>query len=156
MSEPLPAPSSVRGRTERWNTLLVRLCQLLLAFVLSHVVITLANIPLYYQRVSTLNVPIVQFAGEIRASNALVLSQAAARDMSPATYAAYVIILKLLIALPFLVSGLLIAWKARCDWYRWFAAFVLVFYPTGSLWEFSLIGRLGADFVSSGSLLWPC
>lgn len=156
MSEPLPTTERVGGRAERWNDLLVRVCQVLLLFVLSHVVITLANIPRYYQRVSTLSVPTVQFGGEIRTSTDLVLSQVAARGMSPSTYAAYIIGLNLITALPFLVAGLLIAWKAQRNWYRWFTAFVLVFYPTGSLWEFSLVGGLASEIVNTGSLLWSC
>jgi hypothetical protein len=156
MSEPIAHHGARRGRAERWNYLLVRVCQVLLVFVLSHVVITLANIPRYYQRVSTLSVPTVQFGGEIRTSNDLVLSQVAARGMSPSTYAAYIIGLNLIIALPFLVTGLLIASKAQRNWYHWFTAFVLVFYPTGSLWEFSLVGGLAREIVGTGSLLWSC
>src|SRR4051812_37609885 len=120
---------------ERRNSILKVVCQVLLAFVASHVLIALASIPAYYQRVTSGQVPTIFVAGDVRLSNQVVAGWAAARGMTLDEYARYSIVLNAGIALGFVTVAALIVWKARREWFHWFTALVLIFYPLGGLEE---------------------
>ena len=52
-------------------------------------------------------------------------------------------------------AQLLILWKARREWFHWFTALVLLFYPSGGLWEFTQVSQIAYHYVALGGLLWP-
>jgi hypothetical protein len=141
---------------QNWaNRILKRICGLLILLVVSHLVLSLAGIPSFYQRVTTGTVPTLIIAGEPRVSNALVAKWAAQRDMTLQTYAFYTIALNLFITLGFSNIAALILWKARREWFHWFTALVLLFYPTSGLWEFTMVSRIAYGYVAASGVLWP-
>lgn len=137
------------------NRVLIALSAGLLVYVFSCVVLAVANMPLYYQRVISGTVPMIALGDQIQMSNALIMQRAVARGMTLPIYAAYSIVLHLIITLGFVAAATLIALRARGHWFRWFTAFVLIFYPTGGLWQFVQAGQLGYRYLTIGSILWP-
>ena len=140
---------------DRLNRGLKAVCGVLIVFTCSTVLLQLAGIPRYYQRVTTGTVPVVSVGGEITMSNAIIAEAAAARGMAIETYAVYSIVLKLVITLGFVSVAALILWKARREWFHWFTAFVLLFYPGGELYTFTEVSQIAYTYVQLGSLLWP-
>jgi signal transduction histidine kinase len=141
---------------ERFNNILKRICAILLAIVASQIVIQLVSTPRYYQRVTTGTVPIVRLgSGEVTMSNTLVAAWAAERGMDLQTYALYSIALNLTITVGFAAVAALILWKAHREWFHWFTALVLLFYPTGGLWEFTQVSQVAYRYIALGGLLWP-
>ena len=146
---------SVTTPSSRLNRVLKAVCGMLIIFVASHLVLAVASLPRYYQRVTTGQVPTVVLAGDTRISNELVATWAAERGMTLQTYALYSMALQLVITLGFMSVGMLILWKARSNWFHWFTALVLLFYPSGGLWNIVLVSQVAYQYVSLGSLLWP-
>ncbi len=140
---------------DRLNRALKIICAVLIVFVGSQLLLELASIPRYYQRVTTGTVPVVMLGSEIRMSNAIVAEAAASRGMALTTYAAYTIALQLVITLGFVSVAALILWKAHREWFHWFTAFVLLFYPTGGLSTFTTVSQLAYTYVNLSALLWP-
>lgn len=139
----------------RQNSVLRYVCALLILYVASVILISFASIPLYYQRVVAQAVPTLVVGGETWVSNALVAQWAFERGMDLRTYALYKIALNMVITLGFSAVAVLILLKARRQWFHWFTAFVLLFVPTGMLWEFSIVTRIALQYVEVGALLWP-
>ena len=144
-----------KRQESRQNRILRVLCGLLIVYVASVIVISFASIPAYYQRVTSLEVSTLIVGGEEWASNAMVANWAADRGMPLRTYALYKIALYTVITLGFSAVAVLILMKARRQWFHWFTAFVLLFVPTGMLWEFSIVTRIALHYVEVGALLWP-
>jgi signal transduction histidine kinase len=141
---------------ERLNSTLKAICAVLIVFVASHIVLQLVSIPRYYQRVTTGTVPTILLgSGEVTMSNALVAEWAAERGMDLQTYALYSIALNVTITLGFAAVAALILWKAHREWFHWFTALVLLFYPSGGLWEFTQISQVAYPYIALGGLLWP-
>lgn len=127
----------------------------LLVITLSQEALSLAGIPLYYQRVVSRNIPEVSYQGQVKISNELVAENAAIRGMDLHTYAIYTIVTNLLNTLVYFGIAALILWKAQGEWFRWFTAFILIFIPGGGLFTFTLASQIGFWFVSAGAVLWP-
>jgi len=127
----------------------------LLVVTLSQEALSLAGIPLYYQRVVSRTLPEVSFQGQVKISNELVAANAAVRGMDLHTYAIYTIVINLLSTLVYFGIAALILWKAQGEWFRWFTAFILIFIPGGGLFTFTLASQIGFWFVSAGAVLWP-
>ena len=142
-------------RGEWLNRVLKAVCAALIVFAGSHLLLELAAIPRYYQRVTNGTVPVVRVGSEITMSNEIVAEAAASRGMAVATYAAYSIALKVVITLGFVSIAALILWKARREWFHWFTAFVLLFYPTGQLYDFTSVAQIAYTYVTVGAILWP-
>jgi signal transduction histidine kinase len=141
---------------QRLNNLLKRICGVLIAIVASHTLLQILSIPRYYQRVTTGTVPTVLLgSGEITMSNALVAGWAAERGMTLQTYALYSIVSNVAILLGFAGVAALILWKARREWFHWFTALVLLFYPSSGLWEITLVSQTAYHFIALGGVLWP-
>jgi hypothetical protein len=141
---------------QRLNNILKRACGVLIAIVASHTVLQLFSIPRYYQRIVTGTVPTVLLgSGEATSSNTLVAQWAAERGMALHTYALYSIALNLTITFGFAGVAALILWKARREWFHWFTALVLLFYPSSGLWEFTVVSQVAYHFIALGGLLWP-
>ena len=109
----------------------------------------------YYQRVVSGTVPTVILNGDTMISNAQVAADAAARAMTLPVYAIYSVALNLAVAAGFLAAGALILWKAQGDWFRWLAAFVLIFFPLGTLQTLIQVAGYDYTWVMLGSILWP-
>ena len=154
MTDPNPThdPSRRQGRLDR---LLIPVFGLLIVYVIVCYILVLASIPTYYQRVVTQTVPTAVVNGETVVSNAQIAANAEARGMTLPVYAVYNLALNLLIAMGFVTAGLLILWKAQGDWFRWLAAFVLMFFPLGLLDYILRVSGYGYTFFLIGSLLWP-
>ena len=154
MTDPNPThdPSRRQGRLDR---LLTPVFGLLIVYVIVCYILVLASIPTYYQRVVTQTVPTAVVNGETVVSNAQIAANAEARGMTLPVYAVYNLALNLLIAMGFVTAGLLILWKAQGDWFRWLAAFVLMFFPLGLLDYILRVSGYGYTFFLIGSLLWP-
>lgn len=139
----------------RRNRLLQIVCAVLIAFVASLILLTFAAIPAYYQRVTTGQVPTIVLGGEVVVSNQRVAEWAAQRGMPLAMYALYSITLNGAIVLGAASVAALILWKARRQWFHWFTALVLLFFPMGGLEEFTLVSQLAYEYIALGGLLWP-
>jgi len=142
-----PSKPSQRG--------LILACAILLAITASLVAVGLASIPKYYERVVTQTVPTTTSLNLIKVTNETVVAQAAARGLDLKTFALYNILRNLVITLGFEIIAVLLVWKARGEWFRWFTALVLAFVPTGVLWEFNQVAQLGTPYTSHAALLWP-
>jgi hypothetical protein len=137
------------------NRTLKFICAVLIAYVAGVLIISLASMPAYYQRVTSGTVPDEFLGDELRMSNALVAGWADERGMDLQEYALYSIFLNLSIAFGFVSVAVLILWKAHREWFNWFTALVLLFFPSGGLWEFTQVTRIGYRFVEIGAILWP-
>ena len=127
----------------------------MIAYCIACYVLVLASIPVYYQRVDSGTVPTVILNGDTMISNAQVATDAAARAMTLSVYAIYSVTLNLAVATVFVAAGALILWKAQGDWFRWLAAFVLIFFPLGTLETLIQVSGYGSSWVMLGSVLWP-
>jgi hypothetical protein len=139
----------------RRDRVLSRLFATLALIMLASHVVSIANMPLYYERVVNGTVPTVLLGDVPQISNDLVGQRAVARSLTLEHYAAYTIALNLLITIGFVGAALLIALRAGRIWFRWFAVFVLVFVPSGSLWQFVQVGQIGFFWLFLPSVLWP-
>src|ERR1700694_3754719 len=137
---------------DRWRR---AVCAALLVGVIAQYAIMLAGVPLYYQRVANGTVPTVVASGRVQMSNDFIAARAAGRGLSRPAYAVYFLALNLAIALGFWSAAGLVLWKAGHDWFRWFTELVLVFFPSGQLWQISLVTQVAYDFLSFGAVLWP-
>ena len=149
-------PTSLPSRRQgRWNRILIAIFGVLIAYCVACYVLVLASLPVYYQRVVSETVPTVILNGDTMISNAQVAADAAARAMTLPVYAIYSVALNLAVAAGFLAAGALILWKAQGDWFRWLAAFVLVFFPLGTLQTLIQVAGYDYTWVMLGSILWP-
>ena len=146
---------SLKVPSSRLNRVLKAVCGVLIVFVVSQIGLAVAGFPRYYQRVTTGQAPTVILGGDTRVSNELIAAWAAERGMTLQTYALYFLALQLVVTLGFASVGGLILWRARRDWFHWFTALVLLFYPIGGLWNIVLVSQIGYHYVSLGGLLWP-
>jgi hypothetical protein len=146
----LPHQNSWNHLEKPSNRLRIIFFAALLVITLSQGALSLASIPLYYERVVTRTLP-----ESTNLSNESVAAEAAVRGMDLSTYARYTITLNLITTLVFVGVGFLILSKAQGDWFRWFTVFILVFVPNGRLFTFAEAAQLGYPFTGIGAILWP-
>ncbi len=150
-----PSASDPLQPQGRWNRRLIAVLRLLIGYVIVCYVLILASIPTYFQRLVAGTVPTIVIGGETILSNTVMAAEAGARGMTLPAYAAYSLVVNVIIALGFGAAGLLIAWKAQGDWFRLLAALVLLFFPLGNLEVPLQVSGYGYSFFVIGSLLWP-
>jgi hypothetical protein len=139
------------------NRWLIRICAALLAVLAVQYVITLINVPAFYQMALRGEVPTRMLGTEITLSQERLEESAARRGLSLAAYVPYWLALKAILALGFWTAGALVVWRARQEWFRWFTALVLVFYPTGDTWQIAAaVHPVPAAYFEVLALLWPC
>jgi hypothetical protein len=144
------------AEVDRNNRLLIAVCAALLILMAVLYAVMLAGVPLYVQRVAQGDVPTLLLGGRSDVSNEIVAASAAARHLSLEAYAVYFLGLNFFIAAGFWAAAALVLWKAGRGWFRWFTALVLVFFPSGSLHQVSLVAHPEiAPYLSVGGLLWP-
>ena len=153
-SEDPPGPGAERADS-RWSRLLIAVLAVLIAYVIACYVLVLTSSPAYYRNIVSLSVPTSYIGGEVAANNVMVATEAAARGMSLSTYAIYSVTVNLLVAAGFVLAGLLILSKAQQEWFRWFTAFMLLFFPLGTLEWVLLVAGINQAFYQLGGLLWP-
>ncbi len=139
--------------TQPRSVLIVIFAGLLIGIAITNVIIA-AHTPEYYQRVVSESVPTVTFADLTVTSNALVAESAAMRGLTLSQYALYQLTLMYGTTLVWWAAGGLVLWNARRDWYRWFVAFFLFFFPGGYLVEIMRVTEINGPLFSLGSLLW--
>lgn len=105
------------NRSQRW---FVVACAILLAITATLIVLGLASIPGYYVRVVNQTVPTVSSIFQTEISNATIAGQASARGMDLNTFAVYNIPRNLILTLGFEIVAVLVIWKARGEWFRWY------------------------------------
>ena len=112
--------------------------------------LSLAGIPVYYRRV---------VGGALQdtpnLSNEIVAAEAVARGMDLHTYDVYTIALNLITTVVFVGVAILLLWRAKNNWFRWYTAFVLVFWPSGGLFLFTEASQIAFRYVIIGGVLWP-
>ena len=146
------APAFTPTRADVWR---IRLCAVLVVLNVVQYVLMLAGAPEFYRRVSTGAVPEIVTGGQVVISPETVAQEAAARDMSPATYAGYFLALNLVVAAGFWAAAALVLAKAGGHWYRWLVAVVLLFFPSGQLWPIAQISQVNYRVLSAFGVFWP-
>ncbi len=145
----------IRAQSRR-DQVLILIFGVLIAYVICTLVIVLAAIPDYYQRVTTQTVLTTQLGSVAQMSNAVVAERASERGMTPEQYATYTILRSLVSLFVFGCAAFLILWKAGGNWYAWFAVFMLLFYPTGgTLNEINQATQVMGRFYGIGAVFWP-
>ena len=138
------------------NNWLIRACAVLIVIDLLHIPLGLASIPRFYQRVTTLTIPIYGAGIGNPLTNQSVLAQAAERGMSLSTIAVYFLGVQLFAALIFSLIGGLVLWRARDHWFGWFTAHVMLFLNGYAFYPpIQVAHLLPAGITEVGSLFWP-
>jgi hypothetical protein len=136
-----------------WRIAIIAILLLYCTFTL---IISLSSTPGYFQRVVTSTVPVVRLGDTVQISNETIAANAAVRGMSLPFFAGYNIFLNLIITLGFVFMAALILIKSPREWFSWYTALVLLFYPQGALYTFSRVAPvLTGHVLLLGSLLWP-
>ena len=112
---------------ERLNQWLIRICAVLIVIDLLHIPLGLASIPRYYQRVSTLTIPVYGTGIGNVLTNEGALAEATARGITLSTFAIYLMCVQLFASLVFTLVGSLVLWRVRRYWFGWFTAHVMLF-----------------------------
>ena len=139
-------------RLDRWR--IGFFAALLVLNVLQYVLL-LAGVPRYYERIATGTVPTVVVGGQLRSSQTLILTEAAARGLTPAAYAVYFIVWNLAFAAAFWAAAALVLVKAGGHWFRWMTAVFLMYYPSGQLWAIVEVSQINYSALTLYGLMWP-
>jgi len=124
------------------SRLLTLFFALLLLLNITYIVVGLVSIPRFYQRVVSQRVEPVILANDLQTSNGLIAQAAADRGLSLEGYALYKVILNGLLALLPTLVAILIASKARNQWFAWYSAFLITYLAVDQLWEQTLSALL--------------
>jgi len=108
----------------------------------SYLLVGLASLPLYYQRVSTQTVEPALLYEQVFSSNQIVAQAAANRNMPLPQYALYRNVFNAISALFPAAVALLIIWRARWHWFAWFTAFIIFFLSNSALNDQITVARL--------------
>jgi hypothetical protein len=148
----------MKNQPSRVNRLLTVFFAVLLAIQVLYLLIGLASIPRYYQRVTTQAIGVekpVVYYGEVQISNETVSQMAVERGLSLAEYATYRIIINVVAALTPLAVAALLVWRAGWQWFAWFTAFIIVFLGESVLSEQMLVGQLiSIELYGANSFYW--
>jgi len=141
----------------RFNLLLTRICMALLVILAAIYVLIFASVPAFDQLALHGQIATQVVAGTVILSQAMLNSGAAARGLSLPAYLLYNLALNVLIAVGFWLAAGLVAWRAQREWFRWFTALILSFFPSGQfLWQiFAAVHPVAASYLDIISLLWP-
>jgi len=145
-------PKAPTGK-DRW---LIRICGALIVLNLFWIPLGIASIPRYIQRVTTLTIPTYGIGIGSVLTNASVLADAGARGMSLATYAWYLLGIRMAAAAVFTGVGALLLLRARGHWFGWFTALVMFFLNSYAFYQPLQVALIvPAALIDLGSVFWP-
>src|SRR6185369_13534526 len=121
-------------RSVRMNSWLIRICAGLLVVLAAQYVFILASVPAFYRLAVNGQVPTLMTGTDVIFSQGLLAENAARRGLTLPAYVVYFLVLNAVIAIGFWIAGAIVVLRARREWFRWFTALVLWFYPSGTLW----------------------
>ncbi len=124
------------------NRILTIVFAILVAIEIGYLVVGLASIPTYYQRVTQQTIETTQLFGREFVSNAWIAQAAEQRNLSLTQYALYRIISSTLATLIPAVIALFMLWRARQQWFIWLTAFTIIFLGQSNLSELTIVARL--------------
>ena len=124
------------------NRVLTIVFAILVAIEIGYLVVGLASIPTYYQRVTQQTIETTQLFGREFVSNAWIAQAAEQRNLSLTQYALYRIISSTLATLIPAVIALFMLWRARQQWFIWLTAFTIIFLGQSNLGELTIVARL--------------
>jgi hypothetical protein len=128
----------------------------LLFLNVGYVLVGIASIPLYYERVTTLTIEPYVFGGHDVASNALVQHEAAKRGLMLTQYAVEQLVFSLVFALPIVALATFIVWRARWNWFAWYSAIILLFIAEYALASQVYVARLiPPPLYDANAVFWP-
>jgi hypothetical protein len=138
-----------------FNRLLTIFFAVILIIQLAYLLIGLASIPVFYQRVSTQTIEPVIYYGEVQISNELVAQMAANRGLSVSQYAIYRIIVNTLAIFVPLGLAILIVWRSKGQWFTLFTAFTILFLAEYVLSEQTLVTRyISVEIFGANAIFW--
>ncbi|HSN73824.1 MAG TPA: hypothetical protein VL334_01890 [Anaerolineae bacterium] len=133
---------AMNQQTDRFNHLFTIVFAVLLALQVLYLLVGIASIPIYYQRVTAQTIEPVIYYGQVQLSNTIVEQMASERGLSLGQYASYRTAAGLVAVLIPLALAIVIVWRSGWNWFAWFTAFVIVFLCERSLQEQMLAARL--------------
>jgi hypothetical protein len=144
-------------RTRRdLNWWLIRACAALIAWDLLHLALSIAAVPRFIARASTLTIIAYQIGKNSGVSNETFLANATARGMSPAQFAIYQSIVAVAFAVVVMAIGLIVLSRARGRWFVWLTAHIMLFLAPFALYQMSQVALLVPKFwIEIGSVSWP-
>ena len=133
-----------------------------LLYAVSILLISLASLPAYHQRVTTGTVPDISFDVAWPAGNAYFIAHAAVAELPlPQYVTANMAVSLLILAVHYVVAGL-IYWRLPKSWFGLLSAFVILFTGSSALQDAiqvaELVNRLGPFgklVFDLGALVWP-
>jgi hypothetical protein len=140
-----------------FNRVLTGLCVALLAGLAAIYMLILASVPAFYDLAIQARLAPQYVADNVFFSQDMLAAGAANRGMSLTTFVLYDLVLHGLFALGFWFAAGLVAWRAKQDWFRWFTALILAFFPSGDfLWQIlAAVHPTAAAYLDIIALLWP-
>lgn len=154
MNVEIPTPSHYR--------LLAVARALWLVYAVAILILSLASLPAYYQRVTAGTVPDISFDVVQPAGNAFFTARAAAAGLPLRQFmVANIAVSLLILAVHYVVAGL-IFWRLPSSWFGLLSAFVILFTGSAALEDASqvagLVDSLGPFvrlLIDLGALVWP-
>lgn len=138
------------------NRVLLVISIALLVYCVIMAAAALGSVPVFYQRAITQTLPDVSIQLVTELNNELIAQQAEARGLTLRQYALFRIAVDLLYAGSFFAAALMIALRARRNWYLWFTAWIMVFFPLDYLSKYLLAAGLGQNvFLAGWIAFWP-
>ncbi len=137
------------------NRLLILCFALALAINVGYMIVGLASIPAYYERVTTQTVEPYVVGDRTVISNELVAKEAAERGLSLSAYAVYQAALNCVMALVPLAVAAVVVWRARRQWFAWYTAFLIVFLGAYALVDQVYVAQLiPLQWYDTGAIFW--
>jgi len=144
-------------RSARMNRWVIRVCAALLVVMAVQYVFIMVSVPAFYRLAVNGQVRTLMTGTDVFFSQALLAENAARRGLTLPAYVVYFVVLNAVIAIGFWIAGAIVVLRARREWFRWFTALVLWFYPSGTLWLILTVANpVAAAYFDVLSLLWPC
>ena len=139
------------------NRWVIRVCAALLVVMAVQYVFIMVSVPAFYRLAVNGQVRTLMTGTDVFFSQALLAENAARRGLTLPAYVVYFVVLNAVIAIGFWIAGAIVVLRARREWFRWFTALVLWFYPSGTLWLILTVANpVAAAYFDVLSLLWPC
>ncbi len=140
----------------RKNSWLTVIFAILCIAVIGNLVLAVISVPTYYQRAVTGTIPDKPPNSDYNyPTNESFAASAAMRGMSLPAYVAYSIAVTVLpIGVSIVVVTLLLI-RAKRNWFLWFTALLLLFFPLGNIWRYAQVAGRATDFLQLIALLWP-
>ncbi len=125
------------------------------AITVLHLLVGLASIPEYWQRVASGHVESVLLGSDMEFSNDLFRQAASQRGMSLFVFAGYHVTLNLTAAMIQTAMAVLLVWRAPRNWFAWYSAFIALFLAGSALNEHYYVARpIPQALYGSADILW--